>query len=135
MSAMAILRQLIVVNGGRTWVQFCCVAKTNILSRTQVFIVTSLSAAVISIPIAVASTPHDDTAILRDLFWPRRLDPLIIFSSVFLSLLPILLAYYSLGRLGGMLSLALSFVMWYGLIVCAIFILQLLSPSRATATY
>jgi hypothetical protein len=109
--------------------------KLHILSRTQVFVVSSLSTAVITIPIAVASISHDETAILRDLFWPHQLAPLIIFSSVFLALLPLLLAYYNLGRLGAMLCPFVSFVMLYGLSVCAIFIFQYLSPWLAVVAY
>ena len=95
----------------------------------------SMSAAIITIPIAAASVSHDETAILRDLFWPHQLGPLIIFSSVFLALLPLLLAYYNLGRLGAMLCPCLSFVMLYALIVCAIFIFQYLSPWLAVVGY
>jgi hypothetical protein len=89
----------------------------------------------ITIPIAAASVSQDETAILRDLFWPHQLGPLIIFSSVFLALLPLLLAYYNLGRLGAMLCPFLSFVMLYALIVCAIFIFQYLSSWLAVVGY
>src|SRR5258708_16185681 len=109
--------------------------KLHILSRTQVFVVSSMSAAIITIPIAAASVSHDETAILRDVFWPHQLGPLIIFSSVFLALLPLLLAYYNLGRLGAMLCPFLSFVMLYALTVCAIFIFHYLSPCLALVGY
>lgn len=54
---------------------------------------------------------------------------------MFLSLVPVLLAYYNLGRLGAMLCPFLSFVMFYGLVVCAIFIFHNLSPWIAVLTY
>src|SRR5260221_2335916 len=82
-----------------------------------------------------ASVTQDETAFLRVVYWPLKLGPLIIFSSVFLALLPLLLAYYNLGRLGAMLCPFLSFVMLYALTVCAIFIFQYLSPWLAVVGY
>jgi hypothetical protein len=56
---------------------------------------------------------RDDTALLRDLFWGHQLNPYISFSLFFLGVLPALLGYFHLGRLGLLLSIAAGFmVMW-----------------------
>jgi ABC-type polysaccharide/polyol phosphate export permease len=90
---------------------------------------------VIAIPLAIASISHDDTAILRDLFWPHQFGPVIAFGSIFLSLVPILPAYYNLGRLGAMLCLAVSFAMLYSVVVCAMLIFQILPPWLALSVF
>jgi ABC-type methionine transport system permease subunit len=80
-------------------------------------------AAVLAAAVSIATKTHNEGAaifVLHDLFWPDQFSPLIMFVSVFLSLLPVLLAYYHLGRLGAMLCLCVSVIMWYAMIVCAV---------------
>lgn len=40
----------------------------------------------------------------RDLFWPHQFNPFLTFAVVFLAVLPVLLAYYHLGRVGLMVG-------------------------------
>ncbi len=54
--------------------------------------------------------------------WPHEFDPLINFGLGFASVLPLLLAYYHLGRLGALLSLAVSALMYYATGFCAAFL-------------
>ncbi len=54
--------------------------------------------------------------------WPHEFDPLIDFGLGFVSALPLLLAYYHLGRLGALLSLAVSALMYYATLLCAGFL-------------
>jgi hypothetical protein len=70
----------------------------------QSFAVGSLASAILALPFAVGSISHDDTTWLRDLFWPHELHPYITFSLVFLGVLPALLGYFHLGRLGLLLN-------------------------------
>ncbi len=107
----------------------------HILGRKQIFVVSSVSSAVIATSFVLTSMSHNQTGILRDLVWPHQFAPIIIFGAAFLSLLPILLAYYNLGRLGAILSLALSFVMLDGLTVGAAFLFLTLSPWQAAGVY
>jgi hypothetical protein len=100
----------------------------RLLGRVQIVIVASVCSAVIAIPFAIASISHNETAWLRDLLWPHQFDPFIIFSSVFLSLVPVLLAYYHLGRLGAMLGLAVSPVAWYSTMLLALLFIKCSGP-------
>jgi hypothetical protein len=93
--------------------------KFHVLNRLQVFVVSSVCAAVIAVPFAIASISHDETAIFRDLFWPHQFNPLINFGSIFASVLPVLLGYYHLGRVGALLSLAVSATTCFVTVLCA----------------
>jgi len=93
--------------------------KFHILSRVQVFVVSCVCAAVIAVPFAIASISHDETALFRDLFWPHQFNPLINYGAIFMSVLPLLLGYYQLGRLGALLSLAVSVVAFCVMALCA----------------
>lgn len=91
----------------RVWRRF------HLLSPMQSFVVGSLASAIFALPFAVRSISHDDTAWLRDLLWPHQLHPYVTFSLVFIGVLPALLGYFHLGRLGLLLNTAAGFiVMW-----------------------
>jgi hypothetical protein len=94
----------------------------HILSRTQVVIVTSVCAAVIALAVALASIPADGTSWNRFLGPSRQLDPFINFGAVFVSMLPLFIAYYHLARLGALLGAVASAVTFYAIQVCAWFI-------------
>lgn len=96
--------------------------KYHILSPVQVFVLSSVCAVLIAAPLALASIPSDGTSMQRFLGPPRQFDPLINFGSVFVSVLPVFLSYYHLGRLGALLGLAISAVTYFGIRVCAVFI-------------
>ena len=93
--------------------------RIQVLGPLQSFALGSACAAVIALPLAVRSISHDDTALLRDLFWPHQLDPYIVFSLFFIGVLPVLLGYFHLGRLGVILSLGLGFALAWLMAVCA----------------
>jgi len=96
--------------------------KFHILSRTQVFFVASVCAVVIALAVALASIPADGTSWNRFLGPSRQLDPFINFGSAFLSVLPVFLGYYHLARLGALLGVAVSALMFYATQVCAFFV-------------
>ncbi len=104
----------------------------HILSRTQVVIVASVCAAVIALAVALASIPADGTSWNRFLGPSRQLDPFINFGAVFVSMLPILIAYYHFARLGALLGAMVSAVTFYAIQVCAgfIFIFQVVGHSQ-----
>ena len=73
----------------------------------------SLASAILALPFAVRSVSYNDTAWLRNLFWPHQLHPYITFSLVFFCVLSALLGYFHLGRLGLLLNAAAGLiVMW-----------------------
>jgi hypothetical protein len=96
--------------------------KFRILSRTQVFIVASVGAGVLAFAIALASIPADGTSWYRFLGPSRQFDPLINFGLVFVSVIPVFLCYYHLGRIGVLLGLAISAVTVWGTALCAMFL-------------
>jgi|ERR1017187_8416346 hypothetical protein len=96
--------------------------KFHILSRAQVFVLTSVCAAVIAFAVALASIPADGTSWNRFLGPSRQFDPFINFGSAFVSVLPVLLGYYHLARLGALLGCAVSAVMCFATQVCAGFL-------------
>ncbi len=96
--------------------------KFHILSRTQVFFVASVCAVVIALAVALASIPADGTSWNRFLGPSRQLDPFINFGSAFVSVLPVLLGYYHFARLGALLGLAVSALMFYATQVWAFFV-------------
>lgn len=93
--------------------------KFHILSRAQVFLVASVSAAVISLAVALASIPADGVSWNRFLGPSRQLDPFINFGATFVSVLPVFLGYYHLARLGAFLGAAISALAWYATHSCA----------------
>ena len=94
----------------------------HILTRIQVFLVSSASYARIAASFAVRSASQHRGGFLANFWWPHQFDPLIIFGSVFLSLLPVILAYYHLGRLGAILAAAVSVIAFYGMAFCALYL-------------
>ena len=103
----------------------------HILSRAQVVVVASVCAAVIALAVALASIPADGTSWNRFLGPSRQLDPFINFGAVFVSMLPLFIAYYHLARLGALLGVMASAVAFYVIQVCAgfIFIFQVVGHS------
>ena len=85
--------------------------KLHVLSAVQIFLLNSVSAAIIALPLALQDASRHQATLLHDLFWPDALDPYILFSLVFMGLVPVLLGYYHLGRLGFLLSVALGFAL------------------------
>jgi hypothetical protein len=82
--------------------------------------VSRVSAAIIAVPLALQATTRQEATLLHDLFWPDSLDPYILFSLVFMGLVPVLLGYYHLGRLGFILSVALGFALAWVMAVLGI---------------
>ena len=101
---------------GAVWQKF------HILSRAQVFVVASVCALVIALAVAVSSVPADGTSWNRFLGPSRQLDPLINFGSAFVSVLPVILGYYHLARLGAFLGIVISALSCYATQLCAGFI-------------
>ncbi len=99
--------------------------KFHILSRVQVFVVASVCAAVIALAIALVSFPADGTSWYRFLGPSRQFDPFINYGSAFVSVLPVLLGYYHLARVGALLGIAISLVMCFVTQVCAGFVFGL----------
>ena len=87
--------------------------KFHILSRAQVFVLAGLCAVVIALAVALASIPTDGTSWNRFLGFSPQFDPFVNFGSAFLTVLPLLLGYYHLARLGVLVSLAVSAVMFW----------------------
>jgi len=79
-----------------------------------------VSAAIIAVPLALQAASRHETALLHDLFWPDKLDPYMMFSLVFLGIVPVLLGYYHLGRLGFLLNVAVGFALAWVMAVCGI---------------
>jgi hypothetical protein len=96
--------------------------KFHVLGRVQVFVVSSVCAVVIAVPLALASIPSDGTSMQPFLGPPRRFDPLITFASAFVSVLTVFLGYYHLGRHGALRSLGVSAVTCFVTYVCAFWI-------------
>lgn len=105
--------------------------KFHILGRTKVFIVASFCAAVIALGVALASIPADGTSWNRFLGPSRQLDPFINFGSTFVAVLPALLGYYHLARLGALLGLVVSASACFLTQVCAgyIFVFRVVGVS------
>jgi hypothetical protein len=93
--------------------------KLHILTPTHSFVVASVSAASIALSFALQSVSHDETALFRNLLWPDTLNPCITFSNVFIGVVPALLGYYHIGRLGFVLSVAAGFALAWIMAVCA----------------
>jgi hypothetical protein len=91
----------------------------RVLGPVQSFVLASTSAAVIAIPLTIWSISHE-SGLLRDLFWPHELAPYIEFSLLLLGLMPILLGYFHLGRLGALVALAVGFGITWLMSVCGV---------------
>jgi len=113
--------------------------KFHILNRTQVFVVASVCSVVIGFAVALASIPADGVSWGRFLGPSRQLDPFINFGSAFISVLPVLLGYYHLARVGALMGIAISAFACFATQVCAEFIFGLQVVGRSTvvqeATY
>jgi len=81
------------------------------------FIVASASAAILALPFAVNSLSRNETAMFRDLLWPHQFNPFLTFAVIFLALIPVLLSYYHLGRvgliLGTLVAMGMGFLMTF----------------------
>ncbi len=93
--------------------------RIRVLGPVRSFVLSSVCAAVVILPLAVHTISVDQRSILSDLFWPHQLDPFIVFSEFSLAVLPLLLGYYHLGRLGLILSLGLTIPLPWLMAVCA----------------
>jgi hypothetical protein len=98
--------------------------RLHVLNPVQGLVLASVSAAIIALPLALQSVPRNDTALLRNFFWPDILNPYITFSFVFLGIVPALLGYYNLGRLGFLLSVSLGFAFAWIMAVCGLLCLM-----------
>jgi energy-converting hydrogenase Eha subunit A len=96
--------------------------KFHILSRAQVLVLAVLCAVMIALAVALASIPADGVSWNRFLGPSRQFDPVINFGSAFVSVLPLLLGYYHLARLGALVGLAVSAGMCGATQVCAFFV-------------
>lgn len=94
--------------------------KLHILSPLQTLLLASVSAAIVAMPLAVQAASRQEVALLHNFFWPDALDPYILFSLVFMGLVPVLLGYYHLGRLGFLLSVALGLALAWVMAVLGI---------------
>lgn len=81
-----------------------------------------MCATVIALAVALASIPADGTSWNRFLGPSRQFEPFVNFGAVFVSMLPLLIAYYHLARLGALLGVVASAVTFYAIQVCAGFI-------------
>lgn len=72
--------------------------KFHVLGSFQVFVVSSISAAIFASAFALTEIGRPDNGILHDFPWPHAYNPLIGFSSVFLAAVPAFLVYYHVGR-------------------------------------
>ena len=94
--------------------------KLHVLSPVQSLVVASVSATLIALPLTVELVSRDEATRFRIPFWPDTLNPYITFSIVLIGVLPVLLGYYHLGRLGFLLSLAAGFAVVWSMAVCGI---------------
>ena len=83
-------------------------------------VLASVSAALIALPLGVQSVSRDQTALVRNLFWPDTLDPYVTFSLIFIGVVPAILGYYHLGRLGFLVNVAAGFALAWTMAVCGI---------------
>jgi hypothetical protein len=91
----------------------CVWQKFHLLNRTQVFVVSAVSSAILALSVALASVPEPGTSMNRFFGPPRQFDPWINLGLAFVVLLPIFLGYYHRGWAGAILSLAASAVSFY----------------------
>jgi hypothetical protein len=120
MSVIAILRQSTVTCFVRLSTIAAMWRRLRVLSPVQSLVVASVSAAIIALPITLQLVSRDEAARFRFPFWPDTLNPYVTFSIVLVGVLPALLGYYHLGRLGFLLSVAAGFVVVWSMAVCGI---------------
>jgi len=94
--------------------------KLHILGPVQSLLLASVSAALIALPIAVQLVSRDEAARFRIAFWPDALNPYVTFSIVLIGVLPVLLGYYHLARLGFLLAIAGGLAVSWSMAVCGI---------------
>jgi len=94
--------------------------KLHLLGPVQTLILASVSAAIVAAPLALGAGSRRETALLHDLFWPDTLNPYVIFLLVCLGIVPVLLGYYHLGRLGFLLGVAVGLALPWVMAVCGI---------------
>jgi hypothetical protein len=94
--------------------------RLHVLSPVQSLVLASVSAASIALPLAVQSVSRDQTALLRDLFWPDTVNLYLTFSIFFIGVVPALLGYYHLGWLGFLLNIAGGFALAWIMAVCGV---------------
>jgi hypothetical protein len=94
--------------------------KLHMLSPVQSLVLASISAALIALPLAVQQVSRNQTALLQNLFWPDTLNPYVTFSLFFIGVVPPLLGYYHLGRLGFLLNVAAGIALTWIMAVCGI---------------
>lgn len=92
--------------------------RLHVLSPVQVLIVASLSAASIAFPLTVQLASRHEGALIGSLFWPDTLNTYITFSLIFIGVLPALLGYYHLGRLGLVVNAVAGFALSWIMAVC-----------------
>jgi hypothetical protein len=107
--------------------------KFHILGRVQVFIVSTMCAAVIAGSFASVVGFRD--GFLRDLFWPHQFDFFVNFSAFFLLVIPLFLGYYHLARLGVLLSLLVSALTYFAMGLCALFIFSVHADLLGAVAY
>src|SRR5450755_4402368 len=135
MSVMAMFRQSSLLNcHDNAGYNVAVWQKFHILSRAQVFVITSVCAVVIALAVALASIPADGTSWYRFLGPSRQFDPFINFGLVFVAVLPVFLGYYHLSRIGAFLGLAISALTVYMTALCAmlLFTFQLVGRSEVS---
>ena len=91
------------------------------LTPVQSFVVASVSAAVLAVPFALQWVPNDQGGLIHNLFWPDALNAYIAFPIFLISIIPALLGYYHLGRLGFLVNVAAGFALAWFMAVCWIF--------------
>ena len=94
--------------------------RVHVLSPVQSLVLASASAASIALPLALHLVSRDESTLVRIPFWPDTLNLYITFSLVFLGVVPVLLGYYHLGRLGFLLNVVTGFALAWLMAVCAI---------------
>jgi hypothetical protein len=92
--------------------------RLHVLSPVQSLVVASVSAATIALPLAAQLVSRNERALLRSLFWPDTINPYMTFSFVFIGVVPTLLGYYHLGRLGLLLNIGAGFALAWIMAVC-----------------
>ena len=94
--------------------------KLHVLGPVQSLVLASISAAFIALPIAVQLVSRYQAARFRIDFWPDALNPYITFSIVLIGVLPVLLGYYHLARLGFLLGVAAGLAVAWSMALCGI---------------
>src|SRR5580704_150690 len=106
-------------------------ARFHILTRSHVFVLACLCSAVIALSVSLASIPADGASWNRFLGPSRQLDSFINFGSTFVSLLPLFIGYYHLGRTGAVGGIAAAMFLFLATQVLAgfVFVFQIAGNS------